>query len=248
MRCATRFFAALAAVAAVGYASTASAAQYIVDSNLSSITITGSALGNLIVLGPQSLGSNTATFGGTIDATSNGTDITFNSAAIDANLLANPQSPAVGGGAGSAPADVGLSISGLVSGSAAIRDFILGLSSGAIPLAGGTTFGLPPITLDITSGSLDYNVTGLLTAQGNASIVGESANPTAGVGTLIGDTLTIPVSVTITFPLTTGVNADVVLLGQIVATEVIPEPGTIAMLGMGIIGLVAVGRRRFRKA
>ena len=41
--------------------------------------------------------------------------------------------------------------------------------------------------------------------------------------------------------------AVVTLQGQIVA-ELIPEPGTIAMLGVGAIGLIVVGRRRLRRA
>jgi hypothetical protein len=59
------------------------------------------------------------------------------------------------------------------------------------------------------------------------------------------ETLFIPVTVAIPFD-DLGLPLTIAVTGQITATRVVPEPGTIAMLGAGLVGLVAVGRRRFR--
>lgn len=241
MKFATRFVAAIAAVAAVGYASVASAATYSVLPT-SSITVTGD-IGGFFPVTAQSPGSNVVTFdpASTIDASA-GANINFTGANLDANLQPLPQSPAVGGGVGTAPADAGLAI-GVIGGTIALRDFVISVS-GTTPLTAGT-FDLTALTLTITSGSIDYNVPAF-SLTGSESLVGITANPTAGVGTLVAGVLTIPVDVSLVFEVSTGVNATVNLDGAIVA--VVPEPGTIAMLGMGVVGLVAVGRRRFRKA
>jgi hypothetical protein len=95
---------------------------------------------------------------------------------------------------------------------------------------------------------LDYNVS-LVGLFGHEDIGGQTANPTSGVGTLVGDTLTLPIDVSIEFVVIDGdppSTAVVNLQGQIVA-KLVPEPSTVAMLGLGAIGLIAVGRRRFRK-
>jgi hypothetical protein len=130
----------------------------------------------------------------------------------------------------------------------ALRNFAVSLSGSASLI--GTDFDLTALTLTVTSGSLDFQ-SSLLGQFGHEEIAGQSANPTEGTGLLVGDTLTIPINVSLEFEVTDGDPpgmAVVTLTGQIVANRVVPEPGTVAMLGMGAIGLVAFGRRRLRKA
>ncbi len=233
-------------------ASQVNAATYVIDQAQSTITIGGTVLG-IIPIVRQSVGSNIAVIAGSIDATAGGGFLTFTGGLADAVEKPGPFLPGVISGdppvAGpAAPADVALFLGNASTGRLALRDFAITLS-GSAPLA-GTDFDLTALTITVTSGSMDFQST-LLNQFGHEEIAGETANPTEGVGTLSGDVLTIPINVSIEFEVTEGDPpgmAVVTLIGQIVATRVIPEPGTIAMLGLGAIGLIVVGRRRLRKA
>ncbi len=246
----TAFRSLLGALALCVGASQLHAATYVIDQTQSSITITGSALG-IIPIVQQSPGSNVAVIAGSIDATAGGGFLTFTGGVADAvekpgPYLPGPISgdPPVAGPA--APADVALYLGNASTGRLALRDFAVSLS-GSAPLA-GNDFDLTALTLTVTSGALDYQVS-LLALVGHEEIAGQTANPTEGTGLLVGGTLTIPINVSIAFEVTDGDPpgmAVVNLVGQIVAT--IPEPGTIAMLGLGAVGLIAVGRRRLRRA
>jgi len=246
-------FRSLVAALVVGMsfgASQVNAATYTIDETLSSITITGSALGIIPIIA-QSPGSNVAVIAGSIDASAGGGFLTFTGGVADAVEKPGPFSPGPISGdppvAGpNAPADVALFLGNASTGRLALRDFAVSLS-GSAPLA-GNDFDLTALTLTVTSGALDYRVN-LLNLFGHEEIAGQTANPTEGTGLLVGGTLTIPINVSIEFEVVEGdppAMAVVNLVGQIVAT--IPEPGTVAMLGMGAIGLVAFGRRRLRKA
>jgi hypothetical protein len=243
--------AALAILATSLAANSAQAATYVIDSSQSSITITGLAL-NVIPIIAQSPGSNVAVIQGSIDADSDASTVTFTGGVADAVTKPGPFAPGPISGdppaAGpNAPADVALFLGNASTGRLALRDFAVTLS-GSSPLA-GNDFDLTALTLTVTGGGLDYNVS-LLGLFGHEDIAGQTASPTSGVGTLVGDTLTIPIDVSIEFTVVDGDppgTAVVNLQGQIVAT-LVPEPGTIAMLGVGAVGLIAVGRRRVRRA
>jgi len=241
--------AALAVAISIG-ASHVNAATYTIDQAQSSITITGTALGIIPII-RQSPGSNVAVIAGSIEASPGGGFLTFAGGVADAIEKPGPFLPGVISGdppvAGpAAPADVALYLANASTGRLALRNFAVSIT-GSSPLT-GNDFDLTALTLTVTSGSLDYQVN-LLGLVGHEEIAGQTANPTEGTGLLVGGTLTIPINVSIEFEVTEGDPpgmAVVNLVGQIVAT--IPEPGTVAMLGMGAIGLVAFGRRRLRKA
>lgn len=242
MRCVTRFIAAIAAVVLASYNTAAWAATYVIDPALSDFTVTGDITGAIPIVA-QSAGSNVAIFDGSIDADTDGaTELTINRASADARLQAAVQSPLPGGGEGTAPADVGLDI-GPGLGTVAIRNFVFSISGGPIVLAGGA-FDLTALTFEVTSGTMDYNVPGF-GLVGSTDLTGAIASPSGGEGNLFGDTLAIPVHVTITFEVAPKAIANVLLDGQIVAR--VPEPGPLVMLGLGLVGLIAVGRRRLRK-
>jgi hypothetical protein len=228
-----------------GYASSALAETYVIDPAQSTIAVTGNVFYapfslNLPIV-EQSPGSNIVTFNGSVDASVAGGNITITGANADADLQPLPQSPDIGGVTGTAPADAGLSI-GPGLGDVALRDFVVSISG----------FDLTALSLLISGGTIDYAVP-LASLVGSTTLVGTITSPTSGTGTLVGDVLTIPVDVSVSFVVDDAGTPDtaddsiatVFLNGSIVAA--VPEPGTIAMLGVGLIGLVAVGRRRFRK-
>ncbi len=255
MKCQAKLAATLLALACIAQ-TTANAAVYVVDTSQSSITITGAidlGLEETIPIIPQSPGSNVVSLQGTLDVDDLGATLLFNSAAIDGIENPGPFSPGVVTPGDPpvvgppAPGDAALYIADPSFGSIVLRDLLISITGNADP--GAPNFDLADLTLSIF-GSGDYDIA-LLGEVGNLALDGESATFPGGTGSLVGDTLTIPISIDIVQQLevTPGNFADVIvsLQGQLVA-NLVPEPSSIAMLGLGVIGLVAVGRRRFRKA
>lgn len=261
-----------AACVAVAFAPNASAATYAIDSSLSKITIGGSVKATGVPTvgsvnfskltaqtgsnSPNDSTSNILTLQGTLDATNTGSALNFNGGnitAIDHPLLA----PNVGGTAHTpfAPGAVGLRGTATVlfvvqlTLQAALRDLALSVN-GTAPLT-GNNFALAGMNLGIDQATLEYYVSSsALNQGGTTTVTNESAAfPTAN-GTLVGNTITIPVNISL--PIQEGEAPDIVVTstltfsGNIVAV-LVPEPGTIAMLGVGVVGLAVVGRRKFRR-
>jgi hypothetical protein len=97
-----------------------------------------------------------------------------------------------------------------------------------------------------TTGSITYNDGNLGTTNGTGLAV---ANPFVTAGTTTGTnnlgpnggTITLVAPITIKIP---GTGADLRAGYQVLQLTFIPEPGTLVLLGAGVAGLVAIGRRR----
>jgi hypothetical protein len=262
MRCATRFFAVLAAAAVVGSSTLASAASIVftIDPELSNLGIAigaGAPPNVTIITTAQSPGSDSTSLFGEIFADITGGNLTLlPGGIIGLNDQPVPQQPDINGVAGSAPAQIGLTLTlpPLASGPAAIRGATAEASSSTTPIVGGT-FDASTVELSLLTAFADINLSGVFALADRADLGGNggSNQDPNGLITNVGDVykLEIPIYIEVLVPAGDDLPLDLtaVLSGHIVATGVlVPEPGTIAMLGVGLVGLVAVGRRRFRKA
>jgi hypothetical protein len=218
---------------------------FTLDPTQSTITISGSFQnsGLSIPLMQQSTGSLTTTFGGTLKADVSGSTIQFTGGSvIDAQTNGNWQ-PLPGGTAGSAPADFGAQggITGLVTVKGALRNIVLDATSVALLVtsgsfnSGGIVFGFPTNS----TASLDYLVTGSLSASGGKALQGLSTNKVTTTATLTnnGNALTLSISVIADFAFTviTANDAKVTLTGKLVATAatappLLVSPATVAVV------------------
>ncbi len=253
MRFASRFLGALAVVASAAIAQ-AVPVVYTIDSPTSFLTI---QIPGLTI--PQNAGSDTTTLFGTLNANLTGTP-TLGTIELtgggDVQFNLQPLDPAPGpfGAAGTAPAQYGLfvNLAPFASGPAALRDAVAEATS-VLPIAvAGGVFDAAEVNMEILSANLDFDIAGTLLTEADRAVLsnqGGANGPGVGTLSLVGliETLFIPVNVAIPFD-DLGLPLTIEVTGQITATRVIPEPGTIVMLGVGMIGLVAVGRRRFRRA
>jgi hypothetical protein len=276
MRRTSKFFAAIAAVALLGYAPVASAGTvFTIDNSQSTITL-GANIGGTTVLLEQFAGSLTTGVFGTIDTNFSpyssieflgGGTIGFDQQGSNVEpgtwVPDDPMDPYGPGhfSGTDAPGQFGGTVNvlgGLVSGPAAGRNLTGEATSlMSIMVDGAGNFDSTQLIMGLVSNMsgdsvLDYDIGGAITAVGETSISNNSANDQDGGGTVTVSgttaTLTIPLHVEIPIDLS-GTTITGTLDGNIVATAtVVPEPTTIAMLSMGLVGLVAVGYRRRRKA
>ncbi len=238
---------------------------------------------------PQFSGSDRTSLSGSLDVTTGGGNISFNTSTLDFSTQLGIYPDATGGNpaAGTTsplpdlpPANPNIGNSqtanyGLIfiipntpsdpldlntatlAGYAAI-DSALASLTGSAALSGGS-FDTTGLTYANTAGNLDYNLntgsgdynpptqnfqTGLPFLADTTSIAGSQGQiAAAGSGTLSGNTLTIPIQVTV--PLSMGIETvNAVFSGQLVAT--VPEPGTFALAGLGCLTLFP-GMRRLRR-
>lgn len=134
------------------------------------------------------------------------------------------------------------------------------------PAVGVSTYDLSGLLLDISGGSFSYSSTGYLSFLGSDTInflpnFAKVALPPGSIGKLeLGAgppnnqlaTLTIPLTMTVplhevgnTF---LGASINALICGELVLTGIsVPEPSSIVLFGVGIVGAIPVLRRRMRR-
>ncbi|MCC6820682.1 MAG: PEP-CTERM sorting domain-containing protein [Verrucomicrobia subdivision 3 bacterium] len=236
---------ALAAVVTLPTAARAAAVTLNVDSALSSLTMSGAAFG--LNVSAQKPGSLVDAWGGTITGDLSGGVFTFTGSSAITALLnpANPFSTAPYPNNGLVD-NYGVHASGLVTGvglvlslDGAYRSLTLDITSGTAA-NGAAASGM---NLAFTSGTLTFGaiVSPNIPYGGSSDLIGvNGANTSAGLVSWDGTTLTLPIQLH-----TIGSNRYEDWSGTIVAT-VVPEPSALALLGVGLMGLVGVQFRRSR--
>jgi len=266
MRVTTRFFAALAAVAVLGYASVSSAVTMTTTPiNPSTLTLDvtldggdGPVLvgtsGPLAVDGSAEIAPSISSDGaggpwtagsgnGTFAFSSSSFNIADTSFLVDLGLGPGLELTAtlVGVGLGITSTDIPVTgnLWDLDAPGGAPTDLTMSLNQGQILLSGAVleAFGADnPTILDLSAEPVGVSLADIL----GFGISGTADNNSVSISI---PTIAIDVGAELLGPGVLFVN----LSGEINVLAV-PEPTSIAMLGVGVIGLVAVGRRRFRKA
>jgi hypothetical protein len=191
----------------------------------------GSSFGLSIAAGPL----GTATGSGAITGTSS-TMITHTATTLDTT-----------GGSGVFNV-ANFTAPGLALGTIALDNFKLSV---ALPSSTHTVGG--PGSFDVDLGGTVVTVNqGLVIQGGTATLFDFSKTPTVttapagSLSTVTPTTWTIPFTSTSTLS-TVGIPVDITIKTNFVLTGeffTVPEPGTVALLGAGIVGLVALGRRK----
>jgi hypothetical protein len=201
--------------------------------------------------GPQTAGSDTTRYSGSLMADVTATTIQFlDGGAMDAQQQPLAQQPSASGSSfNAAAADYGFTFDQppFDTGRAAIRNLILDMTSGVLPRTGTSIPSGQNLVVD--SGVIDYRIEGLNNDNDRENQSGEFAINEAGPGTLtvVGniETLTMPITARYFFTTIDISDARLTATGQIVATRVIPEPASTALLAAAG---VACGLRRRRQS
>jgi hypothetical protein len=270
--------AAVAAFGLVASSAQAAVVNLVIDPSASSLALSGEIDAPSIgqahkAFLPQGVGALTTTYSGSINIDLQPGTIQMlpgsSIVAADSGIWApapgpgGPNDDPVGsfGGAGSTSANYGVMIPsfgvqqnymGLVFdfGVPAQPAIPTGIPSAPVALSGGGTFNLTGQGMAFTAGrQLFVSPLGNdnSSAAGFPTLFGTNGS---GVGSWDGTTLVIPVFSTLTYQINASpaINTTVQFSGFITA-RVVPEPSTILMAGMGVVGLVTVGyRARKRKA
>lgn len=271
MRTLKRGILATASVAALLLCATsvqAAIVNLVVDQTASSLTMGGkidaSSIGgpnfkNLPFI-PQVAGSNTTTWGGTINIDDLGATLQL---LTGSNVVANVNgvwAPL------NIPANYGLAIPGIgLTASFSDLTFDWGLvgpqASVLFPVTPNVPTAMPVLAGSFNLSGQAAGLTGisyfaLQSGLGSgAGFVDDSpiisfGSTGADIGTWDGTTLTLPVHSTVTTVIQASplVTQTITMTGQIVA-RVVPEPSSVIMAGLGVVGLIATGyRARKRKA
>jgi hypothetical protein len=242
------FFAA-AVVLAAGATARAEVRTYTLDPARSSLTFSGEV--DVFPVTPQTAGSDTTRYSGSLMADVTATTIQFlDGGAMDAQDQLVAQQPRNGGTAftPAAAADYGFNAdSFMTTGRVAFRGFVLDLTSGVLARSGTS---IPNgQTVAVESGTVHYRWEGLSSNEADSSGQGgEQAVNAAAAGTLstVGniETLTIPINAPFALSVVGISDSQMTLTGQIVATRVIPEPTSGGLLAVAAAAACALRRRR----
>lgn len=196
---------------------------------------------------PGSLGARTLSGIVTVDVDNvfAPTTIQFISATLDPSNFGTNLSPAVGGSAGSAPAEFGLLFTTIAE-NVAWRNSITTLTSGIIAVGGGGAFAQTGISFALTAGTVDFGTTFSGTGNLNTVPAAASTGATAASYTVAGNvaTLSLPsfdVNYITNFG---GAPGTIRFTGSVtgVAT-VVPEPA-VSGFAAGAAALLFLRRRR----
>lgn len=202
--------------------------NFVIDSGLTVVTIGGAITdvntpGSLPIT-PQQPGSDTTNVAGSVRGSVSPNAIQFlGGSIIDAIEQPGPFNP------GNSPADVALQVELLPGffGFIAVRDVLLDVASGPIPVDANGNFDGEGITVSVTGGSAALEVVGLV--EGEFDITGGFAtNMSADTATILtlGETLvmTVPIDTTIELEIPdTTLLAEIRIVGQVVATATLNQ-------------------------
>jgi hypothetical protein len=251
MRC---FFTAACATILCGVAASsqvgASPLVFHIDPVQSQLSLTLEDQDGTPLSSAQTPGSDTTSMSGTVDMDVTGSTLQFlTTSDTQFALQTLPQAPLSSGAAGTAPAQFGLNllVPDIASGVVSARDYVADATSGVIPLT-GNSFDATQVLVNLTTGITAYNLIVLGTPYIGKFDLSLPAPNQVGGGTLAlaGDVYTLTLPVLAAYPATVGgVTVLTAYSGQLVATAVVPEPGTLALAVIGSAALFCCGRSRW---